>query len=70
MTPFRALYDSDPPTVSDYINDSATYPVIEDILQERKIIFRSLHENLKKSRIQMENQANTKRIDVTFQIGD
>ncbi|XP_058784831.1 uncharacterized protein LOC131659692 [Vicia villosa] len=70
MTPFRALYGRDPPSISDYVNGSTSETLVEDILQQKQQIFKTLNENLQKSRIQMEKQANTKRSDVTFQVGD
>lgn len=70
MTPFRALYGRDPPSIADYLSGSTSDNAFDKLQHQRSKIFQTLNENLQKSQIQMEKQANLKRQDFTFQVGD
>jgi hypothetical protein len=70
MTPFQALYGRLPPSIPDYVSGSATNSSLDDTLQQRQEILKLLKDNLSKSRQRMETQANKKRVDYTFEIGD
>ena len=70
MTPFKALYGRDPPSIQVYVRGTEEDDRLATSLEERTQILEQLKENLKRSRIQMEKQANRKRIDYTFAIGD
>ncbi|XP_058775850.1 uncharacterized protein LOC131650137 [Vicia villosa] len=69
-TPFRALYGRDPPSISAHLAGSVQEPSVEAILQQHHDILQTLKSNLVKSRIQMEKQANVKRLDYTFKVND
>lgn len=70
MSPFKALYGRNPPSLSDYIPGSASVPSLDLSLQNRQEILQLLKNNLTKSRKQMEEQAIKKRRDFTFSVGD
>jgi len=70
MPPFKALYGRNPPSLPDYIPGSASVPSLDLSLQNRQEILQLLKNNLTKSRKQMEEQANKKRRDFTFFVGD
>ncbi|XP_058769067.1 uncharacterized protein LOC131642924 [Vicia villosa] len=70
MTPFKALYGRDPPNPLHYVTEDHQEDSLSTSLQQRQQILHQLKENLKKSRTQMEKQANKKRLDVSFNQGD
>ncbi|XP_058746621.1 uncharacterized protein LOC131619549 [Vicia villosa] len=70
MTPFKALYGRDPPNLPSYLSDPNLDESLVVSLQKRHSILMELKEHLKKSRIQMEKQANKKRTDYAFKEGD
>lgn len=69
-TPFRELYGRSSPSISNYLNGSAQEPSLDATLQQHQKILQTLKSNLQKSRVQMEKQENTKRMDYTFQPND
>lgn len=70
LTPFQALYGRPPPKIPDYVTGSSSITSLEEPLQARHLVLQQLKENLTKSRKQMEVQANKKRRDHTFNVGD
>lgn len=70
MSPFEALYGRTPPAIPDYVRNSTSIPELETALEKRQVILNKLKENLKKSRIKMEIQANKHRRDINFKAGD
>ncbi|XP_058755573.1 uncharacterized protein LOC131628770 [Vicia villosa] len=70
MSPFKALYGRDPPNILDYVKQTVSDGTLELTLQQHQQILSELKIHLKKSRIAMEKQANTKRRNVTFVEGD
>ncbi|XP_058732695.1 uncharacterized protein LOC131604261 [Vicia villosa] len=70
MSPFKALYGRDPPKLIDYVTGSATEESLHNTLQEQHNVLAELKSNLKRSRIVMEKQANSKRRPFTFHEGD
>lgn len=70
MTPFKALYGRDHPTLTRYNPDSNTTPELHDQLQSRDILLSELKHNLLRAQQVMKVQANKKRRDVTLEVGD
>lgn len=70
MSPFEALYGRAPPNMLDYTHQQATLPELDLSLQKRQNVLNSLKENLRRTRLKMELQANKKRRDCSFQPGD
>lgn len=70
MSPFEALYGRKPPTVLDYTKGQSTIADLDKTLQQRQQIITTLKENLQRTRKQMQDQANKKRRECTFQPGD
>lgn len=70
MTPFRALYDRDPPSLLDYVAGSTQDNTLDLNLQQHQQILRQLKANFERSKISMEKQSNKHRIDFTFKVGD
>jgi hypothetical protein len=70
MTPFEALYGRKPPTLLDYVGGQTNITDLDTTLQQRQEILDILKANLKRSRQQMETQANKSRRDCTFNCGD
>ncbi|XP_058784573.1 uncharacterized protein LOC131659393 [Vicia villosa] len=70
MTPFEALYGRAPPATKDYIQGNASIPSLDSALLNRQTIINTLKHNLVRSQKLMAVQANKKRRDVTFAVGD
>ncbi|GAU45812.1 hypothetical protein TSUD_115000 [Trifolium subterraneum] len=70
MTPFKALYGRDPPTLLRYqpqLNDPVN---LQEQLGERDITLQQLKSTLERAQLYMKNQADKKRRDVELQVGD
>lgn len=70
MIPFSTLYGCAPPTISDYISRYTTIITLDTIMKNRQEIVTLIKKNLTKSREHMATQANKKRVDFTFEVGD
>lgn len=70
MTPFEVVYGHLPPSLLDYVGGTSVVVAVKDLLQSRTSILQSITENLQWAQVRIRNQANAKRTDVTFQIGD
>lgn len=70
MSPFKALYGREPPTLIRYQPDSADIASVQEQLTARDELLRQLKANLLKAQQYMKNQADKKRLDVNFQVGD
>jgi len=66
MTPFQALYDRSPPTITGFISGSTSIQSLKEMLQQRQEITNRLKQNLQRTRKQMETQENKKQRDYTF----
>jgi hypothetical protein len=70
MTPFKALYGRDPPSLTRY-NYNATDPIpVQEQLTERDTLLARLKSQLLKAQQVMKSQADKKRRDWKFEIGD
>ena len=70
MTPFKALYGRDPPTLVRYQPEITDVPTVHEKLTARDELLRQLKDNLMKAQTYMKNQADKKRQDVNLQVGD
>ncbi|GMI69906.1 hypothetical protein HRI_000659900 [Hibiscus trionum] len=70
MTPFRALYGRDPPTLVSYTEGRTANPEVASVLQDRDEILQQLKHNLSHAQLRMKNQADKKRREVELQIAD
>ena len=70
MTPFRALYGRDPPSLIKYENGSTSNAELEVQLQDRDAALRLLRENLHRAQQLMKERADKSRREVEFQLGD
>ncbi|RVW26943.1 Transposon Ty3-G Gag-Pol polyprotein [Vitis vinifera] len=70
MTPFEAVYGRPPPSLLDYLGDSASIDVVDALLKDRTQILSTLKDSLLRAQTRMRNQTNTHRTDVTFQVDD
>lgn len=48
MSPFKIVYDHDPPTIKDFVTHSISIEATETTLIERQRILDHLHDNLAK----------------------
>ncbi|MCH83059.1 hypothetical protein A2U01_0003873, partial [Trifolium medium] len=70
MTPFKALYGRDAPTIIRYVAQTSDPPSVKDQLLQRDAILDQLKQNLMKAQQTMKHQADKKRRDVEFKVGD
>ncbi|XP_062099824.1 uncharacterized protein LOC133805673 [Humulus lupulus] len=70
MTPFQATYGQLPPTITAYTRGSTTIQAVEEDLMTRDTILRQLKHNLQQAQNHMRQQANKKRRNINFNIGD
>uniref|UniRef100_A0A803PSM5 RNA-directed DNA polymerase n=1 Tax=Cannabis sativa TaxID=3483 RepID=A0A803PSM5_CANSA len=70
MTPFKALYNRDPPPLIRFEPANTKVSEVEQQLQARDAVLVLLKENLQRAQQNMKAQADKKSRDVHFEIGD
>jgi transposase InsO family protein len=70
MTPFRALYGRDPPTLARYNPQGSDPPALQEELLARDNILQQLKSDMERAQQYMKKQADKHRLDITFQVGD
>lgn len=70
MTPFKAVYHRDPPPILRFEQYSTPVSAVEQNLQDRDQILDLLKENLLRAQQKMKFQADKKRRDVHYNVGD
>lgn len=70
MSPFKALYGRDPPTIIRYIPGTAKLSALDHDLSNRDIILRQLKHNLLTAQNRQKNQADKHRRDISYAVGD
>lgn len=70
MTPFEAVYDKQPPPLIPSVDNPIEDDEAQDFVFSREEIMRKLHTNMDKVVNDMKKQANSKRSDIEFQLGD
>ncbi|GKD26288.1 ty3-gypsy retrotransposon protein [Tanacetum coccineum] len=70
MTPYQALYGKVPLSIIPYPPGSSKVAAVDDALIERDALLRLLKQNLLAAKNRMEVQANRRRRDVEFAVGD
>lgn len=70
MTPFQAVYGRAPPTIPMYVRGATSLQVVEDELLTRDCLLKQLKQNLMQAQNRMSQQANKKRCDIQFKVGD
>ncbi|KAD7479941.1 hypothetical protein E3N88_03077 [Mikania micrantha] len=69
ITPFYVVYGRPPPSLIPYVVGETNNAELEQLL-DRDDMLKLLRDNLMKAQDRMRNQANTKRRDVSFAVGD
>ena len=69
-TPFRALYGRDPPPLIRYDRGTAVVSAVEQLLLDRDDILDDLRMHLLRAQQKMKSQADSKRHDEAFAVGD
>nr|GEV60684.1 hypothetical protein [Tanacetum cinerariifolium] len=70
MTPFKVLYERDPPHLIYYGSVPSPVFEVERYLEERDCILKELKEHLLRAQERMKKQADKHRTDVEFEVGD
>ncbi|XP_072073959.1 uncharacterized protein [Arachis hypogaea] len=70
MTPFKVVFGRDPPPLLKYEPRPLDIPSLQEQLQQRDRVLVMLRRNLERAQQRMKAQADCKRREVDFQIGD
>ncbi|CAM8982891.1 unnamed protein product [Rhodiola kirilowii] len=70
MTPYEAFYGRPPPSLLDHIPGAITVAAVEEHVQNRTQLLQDLTANLTRACHRMQQQANAKRQDKTFEVDD
>ncbi|XP_061375386.1 uncharacterized protein LOC133317533 [Gastrolobium bilobum] len=70
MTPFKAVFGRDPPSILDYVSSDTRLEEVDTALMDRQAILQQLLENLIKAQQAMKERADRKRRDVQYKVGD
>ncbi|GAU25204.1 hypothetical protein TSUD_151040 [Trifolium subterraneum] len=70
MTPFKALYGRDPPTLVRYEAQAGDPPALQEELMGRDKLLQQLKSNLERAQQYMKRQADKHRRDIKLQVGD
>ena len=70
MTPFKILYGRDPPALHPYISGETPNADLDEQLITRDEMLKLLRENLLKAQSRMKAQADSKRRELSFEVGD
>lgn len=70
MSPFKALYGREPPSIVKFDKGSTVVGSLDDMLSERDAILDELQFNLVQAQNRMKQAADAHRRDETFEVGD
>lgn len=70
MSPFKALYGKGSPSVLCYETNVNGHVSVQDLLRDRDVLLQQLKWNLFKAQQYMKNQADKKRRDSQFEVGE
>ena len=70
MTPFKAVFGRDPPSILDYIPATARIEEVDNLLTQRQDILLQLKMNLQKAQKVMEKIADGHRQELHLQVDD
>lgn len=70
MTPFKAVYGRDPPSILRYEPQNADPQYVREQLQDRDEILTQLKQKLTRAQQAMKHQADKKRSELKLQVGD
>ena len=70
MTPFKAVYGRDPPTLLRYGDTPSANGLVEELLKDRDGLLMELRENLEIAQNQMKKSPDKHQRDVEFKVDD
>jgi hypothetical protein len=70
MSPFKALYGREPPTLVRYEPQASDPPTLQAELMERDKLIQQLKSNLERAQQYMKKQADKHRTNINLQVGD
>jgi hypothetical protein len=70
MTPFRALYGYDAPTLIDLVFEESRAPKAKDWITESQELLKLLKENLQTTHNRQKMSADGQKIEHNFEVGD
>ncbi|KAL8120175.1 hypothetical protein AgCh_017351 [Apium graveolens] len=70
MTPFQVVYNRPPPTILKFLKGEIAVEAVAQELEDRDEILRQLKYNLEHAQHRMKKQADLKRRDYSFAVGD
>ncbi|KAD4888237.1 hypothetical protein E3N88_20310 [Mikania micrantha] len=69
-TPFKIVYGRDPPQFHSYVPGETANADLDQQLLARDAMLKLLKANLQKAQVRMKNQADQKRRELSFEVGD
>ncbi|CAM8995155.1 unnamed protein product [Rhodiola kirilowii] len=69
-SPFEAVYDRAPPNIMDYMTGTATNASVDDLLNTRTAIIKSLRDSLRRAQLRMKHQVDKHLIECVYEVGD
>ncbi|KAH0692836.1 hypothetical protein KY285_019933 [Solanum tuberosum] len=70
MTPFQIVYEREPPLLHPFVHGETKIAELEQQLVERDQMLEVLRSNLMKTQSRIKTQADSKRRDLSFNVGD
>ncbi|WVZ15409.1 hypothetical protein V8G54_012975 [Vigna mungo] len=70
MSPFKALYGCDPPTIVPFRQETTVVAAVDQLLASHDTILLELKQNLVKAQLRMREQVDKHRREVEFEVGD
>jgi hypothetical protein len=70
MTPFMALYECHPPSITSSLKEKYKVQAVEDHIEHQKQVLQILKDNLTMPHNRMKQQADQQRSERSFEVGD
>ena len=70
MTPFEVMFGCKPPTFPQYLIGTAKVEAVDDLLNQREVVFTLLRQKLLKAQTHMKVVADGHQMDHEFQVGE
>ena len=70
MTPFMALYGYHPPSITSSLSDQSKVQAVKEHIEHQQQVLQLLKDNLTLEHNQMKQQADQRRSESSFEVGD
>jgi hypothetical protein len=70
MTPFMALYEYHPPSITSSLKEKSKVQAVEDHIENQQQVLQILKDNLTMAQNRMKQQVDQHRSEISFEVGD